>query len=271
MKIYLFIILFSFPTLAQKIKVIYAKGHVQTMRYGTAYDISRGDRLRRKETLVTGDKSLCILKIENHTTIKLEENSKLDLSATKRSRGVSKTNLIMKVGEMVINVVKNTKNLETNVQTGLASFGIRGTTFKASAHQDKEWLAVKEGIVEASSFKNQVDFVQQGEAIFIEKEIGFTKPLKYKFVEKINWRTDIKKNVKVAFNELSEVFGINKEIDEEYKKKKLDWFISPQRAQQLKELKARWSAGWEKAEKASESFRDLMRSWKKALRGDEEN
>jgi F0F1-type ATP synthase epsilon subunit len=267
MKIIFLLLLTSTPYLfAQKIEVIHARGKVQTDRYGTLYDIKKGDKLRRKETIITGEKSLCVIKIEDHTTMKIEPNSKIDLYAIKRKKGNSETSIYMQAGNMLMNVVKDYKNLETKVETKLAAFAVRGTTFKTSADSKKTWVAVNEGIVEATSFKQQEDFVDAGEAIFVEPELGFTKPKKYAFVKKIDWG-----NLGLAegLKGFAERFGLDTEIDKEYEANKETWFISPAREAQLKELKLRWSAGLKKVEKVSSDFAEWAREMKESIREEE--
>lgn len=196
--------------------------------------LKKGSKVVETDTIITESKSLVILRVKGHSTIKIEANTEVEISELpyfyEKSKEVERpASLILHYGSMLFDVKKKSDNEVLKVKTKNTVMGVRGTKFLVS--QDENLLlSVKSGLVEIDNAKSgQTDFVDGGESIVLEKNKTFTKRQKYKFQDDINWNLDESKK-----SSLNAKF--KKSYREEFIKKKKPWVQDKKRFKKFRNM-----------------------------------
>ncbi len=234
----LFILLFTFTTansFAQDIKVFFSKGDsYKISAKKTKTKIKKGMTLSLSDFIETSSKSFLILKISGHSTIRIEENTKIEIRELpilfdKSNQIESKGNLFLEIGTIIIEMDKTFNNDALEIETENSIMGVRGTTFLISKDQEQVLLSVNKGLVEIhSKDTNENDFVEKDESIFVENSKGFTARQKYNFQNKIHWNVNDKK-LKKNFSSIKAL------VKKEFQSKKKKWKLDHNRRKVLKQ------------------------------------
>lgn len=170
--------------------ISYLEGIVTVVREGEEFPGDFGTILRENDLIITGPDSLAILEMEGRGTLKLKDNTKLQLEKVNQSIAVD-----LRSGGLFSRI---TKLLGTGyeVRTGDTVAGVRGTEFFVAYGELIEdtpdvWLCVNEGSVEVSLVTSGESLiVNEGEGITIPAGSRLTKPKYYKWTENLNWNSD---------------------------------------------------------------------------------
>ncbi len=139
----------------------------------------------------TGKDSLAIVRIGENYTLKINENSIVDLSGI-----LEKTPSVdLKNGSIFSYIKKEiaTKQRESfRLKAKDVAMGVRGTTFFASIGKKQDvWMCVKEGVVGVKTKKqNKETLVKAGEGIVARSEGEVSKPKPLPWTKKLNWDND---------------------------------------------------------------------------------
>jgi hypothetical protein len=223
---------------AGEVKVVFTMGTVKAKSGAKTRAIKKGEVLSNADQIITGSGSFCVIKIDKHTVMRVEEETTLAIKSVEKPDQEEKNSVIVESGGVLVNVFKSLFGGQTEVKTRSAAFAVRGTKFQTQVENGETWLAVNEGTVEATSGKAQEDYVGAGEGIVVDKNKSFTKPKKYGWLKKINWQIEDKKGKYLAGN-----FGkIRSARRKEFLKKREKWINDPKRREKLNKLRNKWKA-----------------------------
>ncbi len=243
-----FFLFFSFllflpQAFAVDAKVIFTKGNVIKVDYalneegkGTALKV--GDHLLEGYEVITAEHGMAILKIDGHSNIRIEPNTRVRLeqlpyfyegSDKEIEQGSS---FFLKFGTMVIDLVKSFGTEAATVRTKNSVLGVRGTKFLVNNDKNENdvLLTVNTGLVEIKN-ADKVDFVGKGESIVVEKDRFFTKKQKYNVNALIDWSVLSKKPKRIYAS-------LNKSFRNEFKKRKQKWTYDKKR---IKKQQRMWN------------------------------
>ncbi|OIQ15485.1 MAG: hypothetical protein BM556_17760 [Bacteriovorax sp. MedPE-SWde] len=186
-------------------EVIFTKGDV-SVEVGNKKNtrkINKGHKLQLNEIVVTGKKSLAVIKLKDKSTLKVDKNSKMRVSSILKK--LTPTKVEISKGAVFFNIIKKKavgkKNpVSFKVQTRTAAMGVRGTTFFVSASgKDKNydtWMCVKEGIVEAKRHKStKAVLVKTGEGVKLSRTEKVDNPRPLPWTQGLNWEFNTQKNI----------------------------------------------------------------------------
>ncbi len=188
-------------------EVIFTKGEVSVetgiKNKKTVRKIKKGHKLQLNEVVITGNKSLAVIKLKDKSTLKVDKNSKMRVSAILKK--LSPTKVEISKGAVFFNIIKKKAvgkkvPVSFKVQTRTAAMGVRGTTFFVSASgKDKNydtWMCVKEGTVEAKRHKsNKAVLVRTGEGVKLSRTEKVDNPRPLPWTQGLNWEFDTEKNI----------------------------------------------------------------------------
>jgi hypothetical protein len=224
--------------MAKDIKVFFVKGTSYSISMkGEKKDLTKGDFLIEGDTLITGKKSFIVLKIEGHSTYKVEESSEItvnDLAYTfKDSNELDQgANLFVRAGTLFSKVKKTKGKKSLTVETKNTTMGVRGTEFLVNVDRITKdlILAVRTGeVVIENQLSKEKEILTEKQSVFVEKDKTFSQPKKYEWLEKVSW--DMTKN-----SNGSSFSKHKKRIHKEIIKNKRPWIRNEVRFQQ-KEMK----------------------------------
>ena len=197
----LFLVLFSTLSHASLITVKFKTGAVlvNKQKWNPKIELKYGDIIETKEN------GLIILKLEKHSTIKINESSKVTLTPPKKSkRGKLRHKVLLNAGSIFVKAVQKVLKEEKStltLQTRIASMGVRGTEFFASYSDSQNlknkkdiWMCVKEGkvIVQNRRTKNSTT-VLAGEGVQVPFGKRTSKPRPLLWTKKLNWSMNPRK------------------------------------------------------------------------------
>lgn len=158
-------------------EVSFAKGDVtvQISESGEWIPLHAGDAVHQKSSVKTGEKSKVQIQYADGSSLILEENTQMLISACaeKKRFGIVRE-LMLGLGKMAAWIQKS--HMKIGTQTGVA--GIRGTTFRMSLDaQAATRSEVLEGIVDMEALGKQVA-VNTGEGTLVQKGMEPMDPVK---------------------------------------------------------------------------------------------
>lgn len=170
--------------------IVYAEGDVSLKSGGDTRDAAIGDAVDAGSVIITGVKSLAVVDLSNHTTVKLKEKTSLAIDSIGESTSVTLT-----AGGMFTSIAAKLTG-RFSVQTRTAVCGVRGTEFFVAYGRtiDTEadvWMCVNEGVVEvAIPSTGQTVNVPKGLGVNILGAGRITAPRAYPWTRKLNWNID---------------------------------------------------------------------------------
>jgi hypothetical protein len=172
-------------------KIIYMKGDVKVEREGEEYRGHKNFQLQNSDIVRTGIDSLAIVQLENHSKLKLDDNSSLAVELNRDEKSDSKVTYInMLRGSFLMDFKKQDKE-EIFIKVKKVSMGVRGTRFLVGADGEDEdhiTLAVERGQVDLYQFdRDDSESVIEGHGVIVENGQNLTKPYKYNWLRNVNW------------------------------------------------------------------------------------
>ncbi len=170
--------------------LVYAEGDVSLGSGADRHEAAIGDTIQPGDVIVTGPRSLAVIDLANHTTVKLKEKTSLAIDSIG-----DQTSVTLTAGGVFTNIAqKLTGRFSVNTQTAIA--GVRGTQFfvaygKTIDARPDVWLCVNEGSVEvAIPQTGQTVVVPKGLGINIIGGLRINTPRPYAWTRKLNWNID---------------------------------------------------------------------------------
>ena len=205
-----FFLVVVFPAHASNIEIRYIDGTV----FLRGNKITKDHALHYGDTITTGENSLIIIKLEEYSTIKINELSSLKLVKPQKIKGGRiRRGVILKAGSVFVKAVQKVlkeDNSSLVLKTKIASMGVRGTEFftsyaNSTAGKDHEdiWMCVKEGQVVVKNRKTKTLVkVNEGEGVQVPFGKNTTSPRPLAWTEKLNWSMnpngDVKNTVDIS-------------------------------------------------------------------------
>ncbi len=141
------------------IKVIITRGDVTLINNdsGESKPLKKGDIFRENTTIVTGAKSACVIVLSNGSSLRISENTEMDVAEFKQGAydpeigeyftltadpSVSNTRFNLKSGSFVGETKKLNPQSTYAIDTPIGSAGIRGTKFGTTVEVDGETYTV---------------------------------------------------------------------------------------------------------------------------------
>lgn len=242
-KLVILLSFFSFSIGAHTGKILFIKGDVAVSSNKLITKAKKGAELKNNMKLITRDKSLAILKINGYGTIRIEENTEIEIENLplefKDSEEIEKSgSVILNIGTALFEVIKKSNIPSLKVKSNFTTMGVRGTRFLV--HKDKDtnnvWTSVHSGVVQVTN-KKQNEVLEARTSIVVEKNKTFTAPRKYDFISDVNWNLNAK-DLKKSFKKL------RKSRIKEFRSKRKVWVRNDKRLekfnQKWKEKKTEW-------------------------------
>ena len=210
--IYILVLFVCTPSFAGVVgKVAAIKGSASGIRGGKSMEWKINDQLHGGDVLYTGKDSLMLVFLNNGSTHKMGENSKLKLS------GEGSPTILEIISGSLFSLFKKKKRkgAQYKIKTKTMVAGVRGTQFVTSygrnKNPDDNWLCVNEGEVEVSLIgRKGLTSVKAGEGISVSKK-GVSSPKPLPWTKKLNWSMDPKSdlvnkvNIESAYTDLLDV------------------------------------------------------------------
>ena len=175
-------------------KIFYQKGKIFSALPNQKYKpTQQGQILNKDEILRSEKKSFAIIKLNDGSTLKLEEESKISLKGIYQKEKNEPT-LIQLMKGAVFSRVK--KGNDFRIRTKNAALGVRGTEFFSAFGKDQKdfWMCVNEGAVEIKNLlSKEKQLVQAGQGILFKDRKKLTAPKPYEWTKKLNWNMDPEK------------------------------------------------------------------------------
>jgi len=170
--------------------IVYTEGEVSLKTGGETRDAVIGDAVDPGSAVITGAKSLAVIDLTNHTTVKLKEKTFLAIDSIGDTAAVTLT------AGGVFTTIAGKLTGRFSVQTPTAVCGVRGTEFfvaygRTIDAQPDVWMCVNEGTVEVSVPRTgQTVLVPKGLGVNILGAGRITAPRPYAWTRKLNWNID---------------------------------------------------------------------------------
>lgn len=190
LKYSVFVFFLTSAALSAESFIAYMEGSTVVKRGALGIEGEIGLPLLKGDTIETGRDSLAILELENRGTLKLRENTTLELNNLGDEMSVS-----LSAGGL-FSRIRRLAGRGYNVRTPNVSAAVRGTEFfvafgKTVEEKPDVWLCVNEGAVEvALEDSGESVLVNQGEGINILASNRITDPQFFPWTENLNWNTD---------------------------------------------------------------------------------
>jgi hypothetical protein len=228
-KLFLFNILFSSITVfatthPHGAELFHFKGEVLVKSSNGEFDkVEKGDLLVIGDLIKTGPKGLAIVRFSDNSTLRITPNSEVqieDLIEPVEDQILGSTNIILKAGQLFINVINNQQAPVFHVKTSKVAMGVRGTRFFAGIDKTTGLteLAVNKGIVEISnpSIAGHKEAIEAGHGVHVE-DGKFSMPQKYDWVNNLDYNTELK-----TINQ-AQTKSLHTKKREEFSKKRKNW------------------------------------------------
>jgi hypothetical protein len=187
---------FSMTTFALSGKLVFYKGDVKVIRDKAYISIKKKMKIESGDIIVTGRKSLALIK-SKYTTIKVIQNSKMlldfptddKLDATV-DKGGAVIRLINKIHRNQNKRKKSDQSITINTRT--AAMGVRGTEFFTYVGKNQNSiLAVKEGIVDFRGLgSSRALLVEENKSTMTNQKKQTIDKRQMGIVDKVNWNLD---------------------------------------------------------------------------------
>lgn len=246
-----FVILISLPALGAEIKVMYSQGENYKSTGGDQKVLlTKGVQVAKNERIITAENGLVILKIENHSILRIDEET--DILVEQLPYFLNQTDVLERGavyrlirGTIMLKMLKKTEGESLSVKTADVVFGVRGTLFLADLSDDLT-VSVKEGLVNIqNSSTQQEDFIGGDESMILETGSIFTERQNYDFQREIDWDIESRKRKK-RFRK------IRKKLRAEFKRKRRSWKLNKKRLMRLKQ-------GWQKKRKQRKALMNKLK------------
>jgi len=233
--------------MAKDIEVIYVRGKVLVeSETGEISKLVIGSIVTENSKISVAEEALAILKIENHSTHKLEADTEIIIHELpyfyEDSNELEQGSIIELMKGIIFSEVHKKSGTETlKIVSAKTTLGVRGTRFLVSKDEENNLLAVvNEGQVEVSGpEQKQIDFLEKDDSIEILQGKKFQKRQKFNFVKGIDWNVS-EKDQKSSFKNLKKI------AKEELTKRRQPWTKDPARIEKFKsawlERKSMWQA-----------------------------
>jgi hypothetical protein len=218
-------IIFSFSSYSKDIEVIFVKGKTYSISMkGKRVSLKKGDFLVEGDTIITEKKSFAILKIENHSTHKIEAESEIYVRDLAYFYEGSKqleqgANLFVKAGTIFSKVQKVKGKKSLVIESRNSAMGVRGTELLVSVDRRSKdvILAVKTGEVEIENkVSGEKEIIMKKQGIYVGEDLSFSQPKKYLWIDKLSWNMTTKSKAASFIHK-------RKVILKEIRKKKAHW------------------------------------------------
>lgn len=185
------------------------KVHIQKLGTEVKEPVEINASIKRRYFLITGSESKAVIKYNDGSLIKINENTKIyinDYAVGKKKRGIG-----LCFGTILCKISKITKKKKFNVYTPAAVAGVRGTEFEAGvADNGDAIISVKEGIVNVSSEKSS-NTVTEKQAAVAELKKDKPESISEKKLKLDDWVLDSNKKISKAPEQAMQ--GISKKMD----------------------------------------------------------
>lgn len=167
-------------------KLVFVKGNVKLGKN----QVKKGAIFKNGQTLVVSKGALAIAKFENGNTLKVNENSEVQLTKLAKKEK-EKTLFRLLKGSSFFNKDKAAKG-HLVIKAKNVAMGVRGTTFFVSYGQKKSedvYMCVKEGrvIIKAPGDKKAVA-VNAGEGVRVSNADKTSAPKPLPWTKNLNWK-----------------------------------------------------------------------------------
>ena len=192
-----FIMLISIaPLFADQGVVEYFEGDVTILRGEEELFADFGESLEAGDLVITGTRSLAVIRLNERAQVKLRENTHLliDSASQKAAVTLQSGGVFARVARSLETMGERAAGFEIRTPTVVA--GVRGTEFFVAYGRTVEeeadlWLCVNEGIVEVSvPSTGEAVVVNEGEGINILGGVRATKPRFFPWTVELNWNFD---------------------------------------------------------------------------------
>jgi hypothetical protein len=109
--------------------VLFVSGNVETQSAAGRTTVKVGDAIAAGQTLATGARSECELRLGGQTTVRIEERTEFTLSEAVLDSGRNQVGIGLAAGRIRCKVARLTGNERFRVRTPTAVVGVRGTEF----------------------------------------------------------------------------------------------------------------------------------------------
>lgn len=204
------LLIFTLNTLAQGL-VVYVKNEVSI----DGKRLKKGDKVAVGRVVKAGKASIAVIKFDNSSTVKINENSSVKLKAFDSKKKSSRFSLLRGSSFFKMDPKAGGK---LSVQAKTVAMGIRGTHFFVSYGQKKKedvYMCVQEGKVAIRGKKQKKPvLVNAGEGVVVAGGLKSSKPSVLPWTKNLNWELDPKK--KNLENKVSIEEGYANPLDRDY-------------------------------------------------------
>ncbi|TNF25719.1 MAG: hypothetical protein EP319_15560 [Deltaproteobacteria bacterium] len=194
---FLFTFLTSFSSFAEVAEIFYIKGEVTVIKGDeNGVPAQVGMKLSEGDEVETQAGSMAIVSFLGASKLKIDPESKLIIEAYKgktKEEDKTFTRFYLQWGAAVIDFVNGKKEHELEVKTRQAAMAVRGTNFFVGYGDGEErgdvYTLVNEGKVSALNYdKDDYEDIPSGTGLLIDKSGGISKPEKFEWAKKLNWK-----------------------------------------------------------------------------------
>lgn len=181
----------SLSALAEIGQFLLTRLDVTIIRDGKSIAAKKLDKIQAQDVIVTGKKSLAVVKLNDATVIKINESSQLSLNHLFTDK--NPTQIGLSKGSAFFKANKDAKSkTKLVIKTRTASLGVRGTTFFAAVATQKNatdtWMCVQEGVVIATSLNTKESKkVLAGQGVKISDTTKLQDPRFLPWTKGLNW------------------------------------------------------------------------------------
>ena len=175
--------------------LLFAQGKVHFAKGLVLLDnkkIKKGNQVKIGQVLQTKKDALAIIKLNEGTTFKVNENSKIKIQMIKGKKKGTILSLIK--GNAFFKYKKSKKSKGLRVKAKSVSMGVRGTEFFASLDDNDVWMCVNEGAVAVRAKEDKKSIiVKEGLGVRVSNGKKTSAPQMYPWTKKLNWNMDSSK------------------------------------------------------------------------------
>ncbi|HUJ75780.1 MAG TPA: FecR domain-containing protein, partial [bacterium] len=135
-------------------------GDVQVVQKesGQAMEGRAGLLLRAGDVIVTADQARATIKFRDGSEVRLFQNTRFVLQASKENAGSSRTfklDLLLRAGALWGLFARQVETAK--ITTPTATIGVKGTTLRVLERDNKERVGLTEGVIEVTNARNSVE------------------------------------------------------------------------------------------------------------------